>query len=195
VKPQLNRVSEEIVRWALEVRVAASQDWFVAFTNPTAGPWKKVNGRDSSSKEGEVHRFEVDETRPDLILVSDRFRTVFIIEAKTDFGSLMNENQMQKTAQLFDRFEALLKSKAANLFWADRSNYAYALGLLWGEPKTTASQRHELCQKYRECMASETQDVCCFEAQLVDNQIVYEVSWGIKGDLIDLDNYGIANES
>jgi hypothetical protein len=195
VKPRLVSVSEEVVRWALEVQIAASQDWFIAFTNPTAGPWKKVIGRDSSGKEGEVHRFEVDETRPDLILVSDRFRTVFIIEAKTNFKSLRQESQLQKTAQLFDRFKELLESKSDNPYWGERSRFKYVLGLLWGEPRTTATQRRGLCTSYINSMSSEAQDVCCFEAQMEDNQIVYEISWGTTGQKIDLDDYETENDN
>ena len=34
------RLTEEIARWAFEVVCKNSSDWYIAFTNPTAGPWK-----------------------------------------------------------------------------------------------------------------------------------------------------------
>ena len=65
-------LTEEIARWAFEIKCIESEDWFVAFTNPTAGPWKTIKGLDDEGKEGEVYRFGSKEPRPDIVLVSDR---------------------------------------------------------------------------------------------------------------------------
>ncbi len=37
-------INEEITRWVTEVYLKSNPnlDWYIAFTNPTAGPWKKI---------------------------------------------------------------------------------------------------------------------------------------------------------
>lgn len=135
MKPKLKLVSEEIVRWAFEVNVASEPLWEIAFTNPTAGPWKRVLGKNESGKSGEVHRFEIDEKRPDLILYSDKYETVIIVEAKTNLQGLAHLDQVHKTSALFNRLSALLQSKDANSYWSKRVNYKYELGLLLGKIK------------------------------------------------------------
>ena len=101
MKPKLVSISEEIVRWSFEISVNRSDDWFIAFTNPTAGPWKRITAPDGEGKVGEIHRFEIDETRPDLILINDKTKHVLIIEAKTTFKDLQKPAQIAKTSQLF----------------------------------------------------------------------------------------------
>ena len=59
MKPKLVSISEEIVRWSFEISVNRSDDWLIAFTNPTAGPWKRITAPDSDGKRGEIHRFEI----------------------------------------------------------------------------------------------------------------------------------------
>ena len=97
MRPKLKMVSEEIVRWAFEVSLHQSDDWKIAFTNPTAGPWKRVMALNAGGVSGEVHRFENDEKRPDLIIYSDKHRVVIIVEAKPDIGGLSTEEQIEKT--------------------------------------------------------------------------------------------------
>ena len=38
------RLTEEIARWAFEIICRENPNWYVAFTNPTAGPWKTIKG-------------------------------------------------------------------------------------------------------------------------------------------------------
>ena len=38
----INRLNEELARWAFEIKISENSDWEIAFTNPTAGPWKTV---------------------------------------------------------------------------------------------------------------------------------------------------------
>jgi hypothetical protein len=35
-------LTEEICRWSFEVHIKKLESWWIAFTNPTAGPWKKI---------------------------------------------------------------------------------------------------------------------------------------------------------
>ena len=39
---KINRVNEEIARWAFEIIFKKNDQWTIAFTNPTAGPWKTI---------------------------------------------------------------------------------------------------------------------------------------------------------
>ena len=89
------RLTEEISRWAFEIRCRESLDWYIAFTNPTAGPWKTIKGTDQFGKEGEVYRFELEQPRPDIILVNDKLRVIVIIEAK---DTETDPNPVQDTA-------------------------------------------------------------------------------------------------
>jgi hypothetical protein len=36
------KLSEEVVRQAVEVAFKRDGDWEIAFANPTAGPWKRI---------------------------------------------------------------------------------------------------------------------------------------------------------
>ncbi|MGH8893425.1 MAG: hypothetical protein ACRDWY_08990 [Actinomycetes bacterium] len=129
---RLKRVTEEVARWVFEVKLLQQQDWFLAFTNPTAGPWKRVMMPDTTGSLGEVHRFERDATRPDLILVSDKLQLVVIVEAKTSIDDLRRPGQVAKTVTVVEEMGALLRGLSANRWWAARANYTVACGLLWG---------------------------------------------------------------
>ena len=51
----INRLNEEIARWAFEIIFKTNTSWHIAFTNPTAGPWKTIKSVSlQSGKEGEV---------------------------------------------------------------------------------------------------------------------------------------------
>ncbi len=76
--------NEEIARWSTEVYLKNHVDlgWWVAFTNPTAGPWKKILALSEEGTFVEIHRFIREGERPDLILVNDKLKVVVIVEAK-----------------------------------------------------------------------------------------------------------------
>ena len=95
------RLTEEISRWAFEIRCRESLDWYIAFTNPTAGPWKTIKGTDQFGKEGEVYRFELEQPRPDIILVNDKLRVIVIIEAKDSIEKLTSCYQAAKSVNVF----------------------------------------------------------------------------------------------
>lgn len=126
------RLTEEIARWAFEIRCRENPDWYIAFTNPTAGPWKTIKGIDQSGKEGQVYRFELEETRPDIVLVNDKIRIVIIIEAKDSIDKLTSGNQAEKSVEVVDSLTTILKGCKSNPHWGSRSSYPVITGLLWG---------------------------------------------------------------
>ncbi|MCZ2828580.1 hypothetical protein O2W14_07025 [Modestobacter sp. VKM Ac-2986] len=132
----MRKVTEEMARWALEVKVdVAGDEWFVAFTNPTAGPWKRVMAPDSSGRSTEVHRFGREETRPDLVLVNDRLATTLIIEAKTELAGLTA--QAAKSAQVAVDLTGALASREGA--WISRRAHATYCALLWGAERPTSA--------------------------------------------------------
>ncbi len=151
------RLTEEISRWAFEVVCKYSSDWYIAFTNPTAGPWKTIKCTNAYGEEGEVYRFELEETRPDILLVNDRLKVVMIIEAKDSLAKLIAGEQAPKSVEVVGTLSDILKDKKSNSFWSHRSNYTIILGLLWGaEYPSTKVERQEVFDRYFDEMESYT---------------------------------------
>ena len=125
-------LSEEVARWRFEVSLRGSSTWWIAFSNPTAGPWKRVEGYDENQRRGEVHRFPRDSKRPDLILVCDSARAVVIVEAKGELSQLSNQVQIRRSATVIQELAAVLQDKRQNPYWGKRANYAIIPGILWG---------------------------------------------------------------
>ena len=50
----INKLNEEIARWAFEILFTDRSDWVIAFTNPTAGPWKTIKASNEFGEIGEV---------------------------------------------------------------------------------------------------------------------------------------------
>jgi hypothetical protein len=112
--PYTFRLTEEISRWAFEVHVNTLSDWYIAFSNPTAGPWKRLMARDEAGIEGEVHRFEREEDRPDLVLVNDNLSTLVIVEAKDSLAALVARTQVVKSSAVVQAL-ARLPSAAGSI--------------------------------------------------------------------------------
>lgn len=147
------RLTEEIARWAFEIRCQASRDWYVAFTNPTAGPWKTIRCTDMDGNVGEVYRFELEETRPDIVLVNDVLHLVLIFEAKDSLSKLTAGTQVEKSVEVVAQLAEILKAKEKNPFWGKRAHYPVLTGLLWGaETATTKEAREEVFERYHEEM-------------------------------------------
>ena len=189
MRPKLKLVSEEIVRWAFEVSLHKSDNWKIAFTNPTAGPWKRVMALNPAGAAGEVHRFEIDEKRPDLIIYSDKYKVVVIVEAKPDLGGLSTEEQIEKTSALYGRLSSILKTKKNNAFWGGRSEYRYELGLLWGKKNETAQEVKNLATRYHRNNKSQISDVICIRGITENESIEHKVFWGISDKKISMDAY------
>ena len=153
----IKRLNEEIARWAFEILFKTNTDWKIAFTNPTAGPWKTIKANSLiDNTEGEVYRFSLEEDRPDIIMYNDQLETIIIIEAKDSLEKLMVGSQAQKSAAVVVNLANILK-KATNHFWKGREGYSVILGLLWGstdypEPE---SEKKRLYDYYRALIADE----------------------------------------
>lgn len=187
--PRLKLLSEEVVRWALEVKIQNGSTWKIAFTNPTAGPWKRVTAENQAGKVGEVHRFEIEEKRPDLIVYSDVHKVVLIIEAKTDISGLQNNEQIKKTAELFKTLSSLLRKKETNEFWRERANYNYQLGLLWSQKNESSSDVTTLATQYVDQIERHNSDVLCFQGNLSEGQLSHRIFWAKQQLVVDLDHY------
>lgn len=149
------RLTEEISRWAFEVVCKNNSDWYIAFTNPTAGPWKTIKCTNAYGQEGEVYRFELEETRPDILLVNDKLKVVMIIEAKDSLAKLISGDQAPKSVEVVATLSEILRKKKNNSFWSHRSNYTIVVGLLWGaEHPSTQYERQEVFNRYFDEMES-----------------------------------------
>ena len=137
----INRLNEEIARWAFEILFKTNTSWKIAFTNPTAGPWKTIKTVSKvTGKEGEVYRFILEEDRPDIIMYNDELEAVIIFEAKDSLEKLLDRSQAVKSAAVVVKLADLLQSKGSNEFWKGREKYKIILGLLWGSTDSPESE-------------------------------------------------------
>src|SRR5581483_5500662 len=125
-------ISEEIARWVTEVYVRShkSLGWWVAFTNPIAGPWKKITALNGEGIPVEVYRFEREGERPDLILVNDEHKLIIIIEAKDYYQKLVASDQMKKSVRVIEEISSILKN-CGNKHWEIRKNYRIIPSFIW----------------------------------------------------------------
>ena len=129
----INRLNEEIARWAFEIIYKTNTSWKIVFTNPTAGPWKTIKAPSKTTGvEGEVYRFPLDEDRPDIVMFNDELETVIIIEAKDSLKKLLDRAQAEKSAAVAVNLAKTLGNRGTNTYWQGRENYKVILGLLWG---------------------------------------------------------------
>ncbi len=126
------RISEEIARWSVETyfRQHADLMWWVAFTNPTAGPWKKIVSKDTTGLNVEIHRFQREEERPDLVLVNDDLRVIVIVEAKDYLEKLITENQMEKSVRVIEEMSRVFLT-ISHINWGERAKYRIIPSFLW----------------------------------------------------------------
>ena len=149
---RINYLNEEIARWAFEILCKEKKSWHIAFTNPTAGPWKTIKAKAlNSKKEGEVYRFILEENRPDIIIYNDALKVIIIIEAKDTLEKLLVNKQPVKSTEVVIKLARILNAKASNEFWNGRENYTVILGLLWGSTDTpeTSAEKNNLFDSYQ----------------------------------------------
>jgi len=102
-------LSESFCDQAVVVR-GKSLGWEEWFSNPTAGPWKRISipGITDLDQRG----FGKEETRPDLILFHDGdCPIVLILESKDDIKKLFDSSdiQLEKTSKVFENMEDRVK--------------------------------------------------------------------------------------
>lgn len=153
---QIKDLNEEISRWAFEIQIKQNKNWRIAFTNPTAGPWKTIKALDSNGNEGEVYRFPLEETRPDIILYNDEIQAILIIEAKDSLNKLVAGDQADKSVEVVERLADILSDLGNNEFWGKRAKYPTYLGLLWGctDAPSSESDIFEVFDEYYELSKS-----------------------------------------
>lgn len=134
------KLTEEVVRWVFEVETKKnSSEYYIAFTNPTAGPWKKITFKNNDNIFKEVYRFESEEKRPDLVLVDDSNKKICIIEAKDYLNNLLKSNQPSKTVEVFEDMIHKFKN-SQNKLLKSKSEYTMVFGLLWGCDSATSDE-------------------------------------------------------
>lgn len=137
------KLTEEISRWAFEIHVKNKKSWWIAFTNPTAGPWKRIESFDKNKNKGEVYRFDRDEKRPDIVIVNDDLKSIIIFEAKDTLEKLKVESQTAKSCLVINDMAETLASIKDNPFWGDRHSYKIYNGLLWGSSSPSSASSVE----------------------------------------------------
>ena len=155
---QINRLNEEISRWAFEIRTKNSPDWFIAFTNPTAGPWKTIKAQSLKTQEiGEVYRFALEEDRPDIIMYNDNLKCAIIFEAKDSLNKLTEQEQVKKSVDVVKKLAKKMRIEITNDFWSGRNNYNILLGLLWGstDESESSSTKELLFDQYHNGVISD----------------------------------------
>ena len=154
----INRLNEEIARWAFEIIFKTNESWKIAFTNPTAGPWKTIKAiSKANGTEGEVYRFILEEDRPDIIMYNDDLEMVIIFEAKDSLSKLIDSTQAKKSAAVVVKLAEILQAKGSNAFWRGRENYKVILGLLWGSTNypETENEKKKLYDYYHHLIENE----------------------------------------
>lgn len=130
------RMTEEIVRWVVHVHIRtndmARRRWWIAFTNPTAGPWKSFKAKTDEGMK-EVHRFGRSDYRPDLVLVCDDLRLTLTIEAKSEYEKLTAGHQMKKSVEAIRDMCTVSRSLSYQEAWGKRSRYHCIPGFAWGQ--------------------------------------------------------------
>ena len=134
------KLTEEISRWAFEIHIKNINSWWIAYTNPTAGPWKRVESYDEKNKKGEVCRFGRDEKRPDIIIVNDELKIIIIFEAKDSLDKLKSKNQIEKSCKVVEDMAKTLNSIVDNPYWGERHSYKKYNGLLWGSTNLSSNE-------------------------------------------------------
>ena len=125
-------LTEEIARWAFEVICRVSEGWEIAFTNPTAGPWKTIKAKNTAGELGEVYRFGSNEKRPDIVLINDSLELIVIFEAKDSLHKLVAATQDEKSVDVVEDLAKVFGEMRDNHYWGDRYRYTVINGLLWG---------------------------------------------------------------
>lgn len=132
------KLSEEIIRFAFEVAIMRERtNRFIAFSNPTAGPWKLVLGR-RADETYELHRFGREDVRPDVIVVCDKLRKIVVIEAK-ETADQLDSGTIEKTYGISAMFADIFGLYDSHEDWLQRKTYEVITGFLFGSASAAAA--------------------------------------------------------
>lgn len=109
-------LSEEIIRQTVEIAFKLDKDWHIAFTNPTAGIWKKANII-ANGKEQLLYAYKKEEKRPDLILQHLPSNLFLVCEAKNKLRDLTNDldNILKKLNDECSKISARISNRELGL--------------------------------------------------------------------------------
>lgn len=157
-------LTEEIARQAVEVIFRdAATDWYVAFSNPTAGPWKLIRLQVKGSAI-QVGTYLKEELRPDLILQSPRNRQLLVLEAKRSVDELLRPGQLRRTADVFaaetERLSTLLASHG-------EEPHAVGVGFIY-PTHSAAADRARLRDAFMDELAEASSDIDAYLTIIVE---------------------------
>jgi hypothetical protein len=164
-------LTEEIARQAVEVIFRdETMDWHVAFSNPTAGPWKLIRLQIGGSLI-QVGTYLKEELRPDLILQSAANRLLLVLEAKRSIAELLRPGQLAKTVGVF----AAETERLAGLL-SDHGQDPHAVGVGFIYPSYEAAADRE---RLRSALLPELEDA----SSEIDAYVTMIVQPAPSGDL------------
>jgi len=167
------KLTEEVVRQSVEVLFGEDSRWQIAFTNPTAGPWKKIQLGQYVG--GADLRFTKEEDRPDLILFCALQQVLLVLEAKSNIQGLLGARtvsstltypQLEKSVEVFAkefrRFDAIMSDRqiAARVMNGKTINGSFTLicGYVYSEGGPNFVQQQERLHQVHTRLASVQQD-------------------------------------
>jgi hypothetical protein len=147
-------INEEIARWATEVYIKnhPESNWWIAFTNPTAGPWKKIVVPLKKGNTVEVYRFAREEERPDLILINDTIKMILLVEAKDSCEKLIAKVQMTKSCRVISAISKALR-ECPSEHWGARKEYRIKASFLWwcNEKNLALNEVEKVEESFNQC--------------------------------------------
>ncbi len=143
-------LTESICDQAVVVK-AVSTGWQEWFSNPTAGPWKRIGIPGISSLDGTG--FEKEETRPDLVLYHNQNEPkILILESKDNIGKLIdssnNNAQLKKTCKVFSdisiKLEKLIEKSTDKQILKLLDSANYICGYVIGDSSNLSTELEKL---------------------------------------------------
>lgn len=122
-------LTEEVTRQTVEVVFNLhSEEWFICFSNPTAGPWKLIRLWTPGGSR-EVSPYLKKDVRPDLVLQSFQHKILIYLEAKRSVTELLSVTQLEKSARMFlreiERFGGLLSAFESGVPYVHLIGFAF----------------------------------------------------------------------
>lgn len=143
------KLSEEICLQCMEV-VFEKNGWKEWFTNPTAGPWKKI--RIEGVEDEELLRFRKEEDRPDLILAHESKQLIMVLEAKDNINGLLSSSggQIKKSTKvfkaMFEKLLTILRKHGEAIYGGSKPSTLLLCGYIFPIASSVKKMEHDLEQ-------------------------------------------------